>query len=482
MREDYEDADQDDEVAAYERYEAEQRKAAAPDDDLDDDADTVDGAALPNLGEPKLPPARPRFELLTGTAGTGKTFTARAIAESEYGAEMCATTGIAAINLGAGVTTINSKLGFFDTASLRDSWTQGFLAMRLAKLYRNGVSRLVVDEISMMDGEQLEIICFAQDELREQLGYDMGLTLVGDFCQLPPVKAKFAFEVEAFERFRGAITKLTEIRRQTDLDFIRALQAVRRGDRTNAIAYFESRLERTTNPDFQGPTIFAKNLEVDRFNLLRHAKVKGEKHWWEATRWGKARGEWKLIPNKLDLKEGALVMILANERERDEDTGRPLPSFRYVNGDLADVLGPRLAGEKTCDVKLKRNGQVVTVGPVTRENLIPLDKERRKALRAEEALGTGGPSVIRGDRGEFEAVGGVTYLPLRLAYATTVHKSQGLTLDNVQVSIQDHFWEQPGMVYVALSRARTSGGMRVVGSKELFMKRINVDPKVKEWM
>jgi len=443
---------------------------------------------IAHLDEAPEPEARPQFELITGTAGTGKTFLARQLASEDFGAELCATTGIAAVNLGAGVTTINSKLGYFDTANLRDQWTAGQLAGKLVRLYERGVSRLLIDEVSMMDGEQLMILCYALDELKEQRGCEMGLVLVGDFCQLPPVKARFAFEVEAFSRFRPHHTKLTQIRRQTDLDFVAALQAVRRGDRTKAIDYFESRLQRQTDPDFPGPTILAKNMEVDRFNLLRHAKLQTDERWrWASTRWGKARGEWRLIPELLELKAGALVMILSNLPDLDPLTGRPTGNFLYVNGDLGTLLGTKRAEDGTADVKLHRSSRVVTVSTITRENLIPLDPERRKALRALDHDAAARKdedyaSVIRGDRADYEAVGGVTYLPLRLAYATSVHKSQGLTLDNVQVSITDRFWEEPGMMYVALSRARTSDGMRVVGSKELFMKRINVDPRVREWI
>lgn len=204
-------------------------------------------------------------------------------------------------------------------------------------------------------------------------------------------------------------------------------------------------------------------------------------------RWGKARGEWKLIPETLDLKSGALVMILANQPDLDPLTGRPTGNFLYVNGDLGTLLGTRDEKSGSADVKLHRNGRTVMVSTITRENLIPLDPERRKALRALDqqaatAKDEGYASVIRGDRADYEAIGGVTYLPLRLAYATSCHKSQGLTLDNVQVSITDRFWAEPGMLYVALSRARTSDGMRVVGSKDLFMARINVDPRVREWI
>jgi ATP-dependent exoDNAse (exonuclease V) alpha subunit len=433
---------------------------------------------FPLTEDEESPDARPQYEFITGTAGTGKTFLAREIAEAQPGAELCATTGIAAVNLGAGVTTINSKIGFFDTASLRDLWSQGFLTSKLARLWMAGTHRLVVDEVSMMDGEQLAILAYAIDELQGSTkGWPMGLTLVGDFCQLPPIKAKFPFEVEeVWERFEKNITKLTKIRRQTDLDFIEALQAVRRGDAKTALEYFETKLERTTVRDYDGPTILAKNAEVDRFNLLRHSMLKAPYCQWESTRWGKPRGEWKLIPNELKVKEGALVMILANQKELDEDS-RPTGDYLYVNGDLGEVLGRNPSNPEYADVELRRTGRVVPVGKVTRENLIPLDKERRNELKAR-----GEVDNIRGDKGQFEAVGGITYMPLRLAYATTVHKSQGLTLDDVQVSINDRFWETPGMVYVALSRARTSTGLRLVGSKELFLKRVRTDQRVRGWL
>lgn len=440
--------------------------------------------------EPEHPPAgeplpscdgRPRWEFLTGTAGTGKTFLAREIARTTGGA-LCATTGIAAVNLGEDVSTLNSLIGYFDTADLRDKWTTGRLTSRLAWLYFElGISRYVIDEVSMMDGEQLDILCYAADELeKSNKQLPISFTLVGDYCQLPPVKARFAFETDSWQRFggpSGSITRLEQIRRQTDLDFVEALQAVRRGDSRKALEYFADKLQRSTDPDFDGPTILAKNTEVDRYNLLRHSKVKGESFTWQAERWvapeGRPRSEWKLIPDSLTLKAGALVMVLANEREEDEE-GRKRGPYIYVNGDLGEVVG----GEGNyAEVRLRRTGRKVSVGKVTRESLVKLDKVRRKYLRD-----TNQEHLIRGDKNEYEAVAGVTYMPLRLAYATTCHKSQGLTLDQVQVSIVDRFWETPGMCYVALSRARSPQGLRVVGSKELFAKRIRVDERVRGWI
>lgn len=429
--------------------------------------------------------ARPQFEALMGSAGTGKTYLARKIIDQDHTAELCATTGIAALNLGAGVTTLNSLVGYFDTANLRDMWITGALTRKLGRLIGNGVRRLVIDEMSMMDGEQLSIFVQAAEELTAN-DQPFGITLVGDFCQLPPVKAKYAFEVDEWSRFAPHINRLTKVHRQTDVEFIQALQAVRRGDREAATAYFGPKVERTLVPDFKGTTILAKNAEVDRYNMLRHSQVQGERHEWAAHRWGKERSEWKNVPPSLGLKVGALVMVLANLKEMGLG-GQPTGEYEYVNGDLGELVGKTEFGAQ---VKLHRDGRVVDVMSVVRENLVPCDKERRKELKSQVAQlwdqKSGKPPTgvwcLKGDRQEWEVLGQLQYMPLRLAYATTVHKSQGLTLDEVQLSIADHFWETGGMLYVGLSRARTAGGLRIVGSPELFRKRICVDPRVKEWV
>jgi ATP-dependent exoDNAse (exonuclease V) alpha subunit len=73
-------------------------------------------------------------------------------------------------------------------------------------------------------------------------------------------------------------------------------------------------------------------------------------------------------------------------------------------------------------------------------------------------------------------------MPLRVAYGCTTHKSQGLTLDRVQVNLRDSFFRTPGMMYVALSRARTAAGLRIVGNQAGFVERCRIDPKVRPWL
>ena len=85
-------------------------------------------------------------------------------------------------------------------------------------------------------------------------------------------------------------------------------------------------------------------------------------------------------------------------------------------------------------------------------------------------------------KGKSEIIGTIDYMPLRAAYGCTVHKTQGLTLDNVQVNIRDPFFRQPGMLFVALSRARTMEGLRIVGNQTGFVERCRIEPRVQKWL
>lgn len=442
-----------------------------------------------------MPPV-PTFTGLVGPAGCGKTFATREWATRERGLLLAATTGIAAINLGG--TTINSLLGYFDTKSLMDSYTNGFLSARLGKLWKAGARRIILDEVSMLDGDQLTYLVKGIEEVNGR-GYvihdqddtdlsadgtgGLGLTVVGDFCQLPPVKAPFAFESTEWARFDepGATITLTEIRRQADPTFIEALRQARQGHGHRAIEVFGPGLQRITDDQFDGPTLLAKNDAVDRYNWIRMNQLTGPAHreiLYENQRWGKQRSEWGNptkppntwgIPPRLPLKVGCLVMVLANRRI--EGSTR----FEYVNGDLGIVVDGSPT-EHHCDVRLHRTGEVVTVEYVRREVLTPMDSARRKELVA-----TGKTELIS-DNGRYEIEGWIDYLPLRVAYASTVHKSQGLSLDKVQVNISDGFFKTPGMVYVALSRARTLEGLRVVGTAAAFIERCMTDQRLARWL
>lgn len=432
----------------------------------------------------------PTFTYLAGAAGSGKTFLTKRWAEGEKGLLLCGTTGVAAINLGG--TTINAILGYFDTASLQEKFVTGQLTAQLGRLYRSGVRRLIIDEVSMMDGDQLTYLVQAIEEVNGR-GYvldatstdrasEMGLTLVGDWCQLPPVKAPFGFQSPEWHRFKPFTHILTEIRRQADPHFIEALRAARRGDGRKALEYFGDviGIQETTDDQFGGATILAKNDSVDRFNHIRFQQLDSPVVIYPSTRWGKQRSEWGNpekppytwgIPQHLPVRVGALVMILTNVWA----PGPPPRRAIYVNGDIGTITETPDPSEKFIKVRLQRTNQEVAVDYLHRDVTIPIDSARRKELREQ------GLQDRIGDEGRFEIVGGIDYLPVRLAWATTCHKAQGLSLTTVQVNIRDAFFKTPAMLYVALSRARTAEGLRLVGSAAAFVERCASDPRLREW-
>lgn len=421
---------------------------------------------------------------ITGVAGTGKTHSLRGkIAADPSYAALASTTGISAVNLGT--ITLNGLLKYFDTESLEDSYISGKLTLIIHGLAtgRDRVRNLAIDEVSMLDGDQLDIIYRAVGEVNERadMAEPFGLILTGDFCQLPPIKAKWAFEAECWPEFAAATTKLEKVWRQSDPAFLAGLNAIRRGDGPGGAALLrETRVTFASAADnaFEGTTILGKNAEVDRYNWLRYSKLPGKEVKLANSRWGREKGEWANIPPALALKPGALVMILAN------DTGG---GYRYANGDLGhfqemtttiatDPLTRESEEVHAAAVTLLRNGETALIPQISRANLVKGDGKERPPEAAEAAGAHYDPKLRKW------VIGKVTFWPLRLAYASTVHKTQGLSLDNVQIDPRDRFYGEAGMVYVALSRCRTPEGLRVVGGHDLLGKRVKVDPKVRRWL
>ena len=119
--------------------------------------------------------------------------------------------------------------------------------------------------------------------------------------------------------------------------------------------------------------------------------------------------------------------------------------------------------------------------PHTSEKSEHIDGDEAAELLADESTAW---QVKSDDEGEHyrRVVGQVTWMPLRLAWGTTVHKSQGLSLDRAQINLLDPFFASPSMTYVALSRCRTQAGLRIVGGPLLMSRRLGVNPKVRSWL
>lgn len=214
----------------------------------------------------------------------------------------------------------------------------------------------------------------------------------------------------------------------------------------------------------------SKNDEVDRFNWVRLRRLTTTPFRVKSSRWSVVTppGEWKLIPAELELRAGAYVMILANDSA--------VEGFRFANGDCGWVVEASTA-RQTIAVKLARNSEVVEI-PMIERHLHSVDKM--------EDVEPGGARIWGepwfDERAEKYVVGSVRYFPLRLAWAATTHKTQGLTLDRVQIDIRNAFFGSPAMAYVAVSRCRTAEGLRIVGGERLLASRCRIDPKIQRWI
>jgi ATP-dependent DNA helicase PIF1 len=415
-------------------------------------------------------------KFVSGSAGTGKTTLVRNdIAANPSHGVLAATTGIAAVNLGT--VTLNSLLGYFDTASLRDKYLTGQLTTILHKLAQD-FDWLIVDEVSMMDAAQLDYVYQA---LKRANGFKdvtrpMGLMLVGDFAQLPPVKARWAFEADCWEHFERGTERLTKMWRQDQAEFLMALNAARRGDGPEAARLLtEAGVQWHTSleMEFDGTTIVPKNDQVDNYNWEALRRVPGTKITVRAQRWGKQRGDWKLIPETVEFKVGAYVMLLANKMEDG--------NLIYANGDCGHI---REYDRGVFAVELVRNGATVEVEPIARSND---SKDRPDGWYGDEEEPVmseyWAKPHVRGTKREKRYVQGqVRYFPMRLAYATTVHRSQGLSLDRLQFDFRGHFAGSAAMAYVSISRCRSLEGLRLVGMKEIFERRVKADPRVARWL
>lgn len=450
------------------------------DDDFDDAddyqqlTDLMDGSEAIELDD--LEDSTPvRCGLITGAAGTGKTYMIRErIAANPSEGILCATTGIAAVNLNT--ITINSLLKYFDTDSLTNAYISGRLTRRLAQLAKS-VNNLYVDEVSMMAAEQLDLIYQGVRAANRQKGVQkvnpagLGLVLTGDFAQLPPIKARWAFEAECWEEFESNVNRLEKNWRQGEGEFLEAINLLRAGDGVEgarALTQTGAIFSQALDLEFPGTTVMSKNDEVDRFNWVRLRRLTTTPFRVRSSRWSLSTppSEWKLIPAELELRAGAYVMILAN----DTRSG----GFQYANGDCGWVM-EAIPGKEVVVVRLARNDAEVEI-PMIQRHLHTTDE-------------IDGASVVPrwgepwfDEKAEKYVIGTVKYFPLRLAYASTVHKSQGLTLDRVQLDIRNAFFGSPAMTYVAVSRCRTAEGLRVVGTPQLLASRCKTDPKIARWI
>jgi len=380
------------------------------------------------------------FNAILGAAGTGKSYWLKQQLNLDPDfALVTSSTGISALNVDG--QTIHSVLKYYNTLSLIERYKNGQLhdsLIDIAKKYKY----LCIDEISMLPGEQLKIICHAIYHINQQ-GFDLKLIVLGDAAQLPTIQAQeFFFETKPWAVFNQ--NSLTEVKRQANKEFINFLHSLRTGDVCKTMDWFKANIgfSEIIESDFQGTTILSTNRDVDRYNAKALAKIKGNSVSYEKITVGKPKPEWKQIAERVTVKPGSKVILTVNNHKEG-----------YCNGDLATVTR---CLSNSVEVTLDRNGYSYFIGYIERVNIPAMGKV---------------------------SVGSLQYLPLRLAYALTIHRTQGLTLDKLQCRISDSFIRNlSGGLYVIFSRIRDFKNLKVVGNENYLLRANYVDPKIKEFL
>ncbi len=373
-----------------------------------------------------------RSALLTGAAGTGKThllnnFIVQARKRGKK-VSVTATTGLAATHLGG--NTIHSWSGIGVSDHLPNNFFE-----RLSKTRRDVISKtdvLIIDEISMLHDFRLDMIDKVLRTVRENDQPFGGIQLVmsGDFFQLPPVNRPneqgggFVVYSDAWQELRPAVLYLERQYRQNDDRLLEILTALRTGDVRRR--HVEALLARTKiePPDGDITELHTVNVDVDDINIQKLAELPGEERSYQQTTTGSKiyvenLQRSVLAPENLVIKLGALVMAVKNS-----------PQKLYANGSIGTVVDFEPLTEYP--VVEFRDGRRVTMVPDVWELR---DGERKRAS--------------------------ISQVPLRLAWAITVHKSQGMTLDAAKIDLRKAFVE--GMGYVALSRVRELDNLYLYG-------------------
>lgn len=381
--------------------------------------------------------------LLTGPAGAGKTFVLNQFIRIAKGegkhVSVTATTGLAATHLGG--TTIHSWSGI----GISDELPQGF-AEHVAKGRREIIEKtdvLIIDEISMLHDFRLDMIDTACRLVRGKDEPFGGIQVImsGDFFQLPPINrgnsraGGFVVNSQVWQLLEPTICYLEEQHRQDDEVLLDILNSLRGGELRRYHA--EKLLKRVgVEPEDDELTeLHTVNIDVDTLNSKKLEALAGDEIFYTQTTTGsesyvEALQRSVLAPATLRIKKGALVMSVKNSLDR-----------KYVNGSLGTVTDFE-AGTEYPIVEFK-NGKIVTMMPDTWE-LRDGDKKRAS----------------------------ISQIPLRLAWAITVHKSQGMTLDAARIDLRKAFVE--GMGYVALSRVKNLRNLYLTGINQMAL-RISAD-------
>lgn len=430
---------------------------------------------------------------LTGSAGSGKTYTLNQyinyLRARRVPVAVTASTGIAATHMNG--TTIHSwsGIGIKDELSDRDLTNlsrKQFLADRL-----KDTAVLIIDEISMLHAKQLNLVNQVLKHVRKNDAAFGGIQVVvaGDFFQLPPIgskgesnREKFAFMSEAWLDAKFHICYLSEQHRQVSeaanggLDLDDILNQIRRQEVTfEAIAALEATFDQ--NVDINRTRLYTHNLNVNKINDKELAALEGETMRFEAT----ATGDSKLVEtlkktvrtqDELILKVGAKVMFIKNNSELGVSNGTmgELIGFAAVKIDDSKDTSDDLIEDTAQDAIAKNTKNKAKKDKESKEK--PKDEKPTTQKMPVVRLNSGREVIAEPEEWIIEDETGdvlASYLqvPLCLAWAITIHKSQGMTLEAAEIDLSRTF--ELGQGYVALSRLKSLAGLQLLGMNDMSL-------------
>jgi len=393
---------------------------------------------------------------LTGSAGTGKTYILNKyiqyLKSRKIYPTIVAPTGIAASHLSGQTIHSYFSLGIrneIDEAFIQNLYAKKYLQVRFSKL-----NVLIIDEISMVSPfvfTAMDTILKAFKKNDKPFG-GIQVILSGDFFQLPPIsrtktQKRFAWQAPSWKALDLQTCYLEKKFRQNDDVLIAILDEIRTGNISqNTYDALNSRINISLDIAFKPTKLYTHNIDVDKINDDELDKLDSQAYNFEYTSEGAKSNIKKIfkssmVQENITLKKDAVVMFVKNNPEKG-----------YINGTTGIIIG--FSKDENLPIVKLSNGYTVKV---------PLEDWS-----------------LKNDKGAISAK--VSQLPLKLAWAITIHKSQGMTLDSAQIDLTKTF--EVGQGYVALSRIKNIEGLQLIGFNDTALMVdsviLSIDDRIKQ--